>query len=271
MEKQDLTNLFYKFQRERSRVRQWQARVMAEADSHAENCMCTLTYDEFHLPPNGSFNIRDFQLFMKSLRERLAPRRIRFFGCAEYGSKGLRPHYHLIIFGWCPRDLTHEVRTDKGSKAYRSEFLARVWKRGFISVSRGVDPREVPYFAKYCQKFQRLPKDLPRPRLLFSRRPGIGECALRSDKFIDWTNDKFYFAGRSVSIPRYYLKKGDEHITSAIKLKRQEWFKKYTSAEVEVWRENGMVMMNGGENGIVDGFIKKFENSLKSFEKWLTR
>ena len=54
------------------RASDWTLRVMHEASLHSENCFVTLTYGRDKLPPDGSLEHRDFQLFMKRLRFRQA-------------------------------------------------------------------------------------------------------------------------------------------------------------------------------------------------------
>lgn len=52
------------------RSRQWAIRCYHEASLYADNCFITLTYDEQHLPADGSIDVREFQLFMKKLRKK---------------------------------------------------------------------------------------------------------------------------------------------------------------------------------------------------------
>lgn len=66
---------------------------------HKESCMLTLTYDNDHLPPGGTLVKKDYQLFLKALRRKLEPQRIRYFVAGEYGEKSQRPHYHFALFG----------------------------------------------------------------------------------------------------------------------------------------------------------------------------
>ena len=66
------------------RASDWTIRVMHEASLHSENCFVTLTYGRDKLPPDGSLEHRDFQLFMKRLRFH-AKRPVRFYMCGEYG------------------------------------------------------------------------------------------------------------------------------------------------------------------------------------------
>lgn len=58
---------------------------MMEQDRHVCTSFVTLTYDEEHLPPDGSLRKRDLQLYLKRLRRRLP---FRFFAAGEYGERG---------------------------------------------------------------------------------------------------------------------------------------------------------------------------------------
>lgn len=180
---------------------EWSFRIIREAKLHRHNCMLTLTYA--NAPPGGVCK-RDFQLFMKSLRKAIAPTRIRFFACGEYGSKGQRPHYHAIIFGWIPGDL-ESFFVRNGHTVYKSSFVEKIWKHGYISVE-DVTIDSAKYCAKYLQKLQNLPFNLAPPFTLMSNRPGIG--------FVDGdysylATDKLYHHGRYISTPRYLLKKAE--------------------------------------------------------------
>lgn len=59
----------------------------------------TLTYNNENLPKHGVFK-EEVQLFLKRLRislDRLHYKHnLRYFACAEYGSKSKRPHYHML-------------------------------------------------------------------------------------------------------------------------------------------------------------------------------
>ena len=85
-------------------ARQWADRCMLEAKYHDKNSFITLTYNDDNIPvaENGNYTLvkKDFQDFMKRLRESIGDVKIRYYACGEYGSKSLRPHYHAIIFGY---------------------------------------------------------------------------------------------------------------------------------------------------------------------------
>lgn len=53
----------------------------------------------------ATVHMDDVSMFMKRLRSRMKSERghdgIKFFACAEYGDKSLRPHYHILVFN-CP-------------------------------------------------------------------------------------------------------------------------------------------------------------------------
>ncbi len=81
------------------RSRQWAMRCMHEAQLHENNCFITLTYDNTHLPSDGSLHYKDFQLFIKRLRKKFGNTRIRYYMAGEYGENFGRPHFHACIFG----------------------------------------------------------------------------------------------------------------------------------------------------------------------------
>lgn len=75
---------------------------MLESFCHDASSFVTLTYDQDHLPWPGTLKPPHMRDFLKRLRKRLEPSKIRFFGVGEYGSNTWRPHYHLAIFGLSP-------------------------------------------------------------------------------------------------------------------------------------------------------------------------
>lgn len=193
-----------KYHSEQTRIKQWQIRCLLEAREHDKNCVLTLTYNNDNLPDNGSLSLYDYQNFMKRLRKYVSPLHIRFFGCGEYGSKGQRPHYHIIIFGWCPNDLIFHHLDNKGLPFYLSDIVADIWNKGYIIVCPVITDTVIPYVCKYLQKFNNLPFGLVKPFITMSRRPGIGQSGFNC---LDFDNDKLYVDGKGVSIPRYYLMK----------------------------------------------------------------
>lgn len=84
-----------------------------EASMHQWNWFLTLTYDEEHLPANGSLVKEHLSAFCESMRHYCKSRneKFRFFACGEYGDKYGRPHYHLSVFGLSPDCLGLDINS----------------------------------------------------------------------------------------------------------------------------------------------------------------
>lgn len=201
---------------------EWAFRILDECSLYKNNCFITLTYNDEHLPENGSVNHRDYQLFLKRLRKFLNPLKIRFFLSAEYGKKFGRPHYHLIVFGWKPDDMVFFCR-ENNSTLYRSKVIEKIWTYGFSSVG-DVTYDSALYCAKYMQKAQFMDghKHIQSlPFIQMSTHPGIGYSCVYN---VDLAVGKIYRNGKSCSIPRYYLKvmERDGVYLDDFKLKRED-------------------------------------------------
>lgn len=193
----------------RSYSTEWAVRCTLEASLYKSNCMITLTYAQ----SDGSVHKRDLQLFIKRLRKALAPQKIRYFACGEYGKKGRRPHYHIIVFGWRPLDCVRFFFRDD-HWVYRSADVARIWsdgkdwsevprEAGFITVE-DVTFQSCLYTAKYLQKLSPLLVEQNPPFTLMSLKPGIGLDAFRPQLM---ETDKVYLNGKSYAVPRYFRRK----------------------------------------------------------------
>lgn len=131
--------------------RDWACRCMHEASLHAENCFVTLTYSDDNLPNNAGLDKTHYQKFFKKLRKQQNGG-IRYYLCGEYGSLTHRPHYHAILFGYCPRDL---ILLDDQSRnehvLYYSTSLEKTWGHGFVSIG-DVNHNTCSYVAGYIMK-----------------------------------------------------------------------------------------------------------------------
>ena len=160
------------------RARGWAIRCVHEASLHHQNCFLTLTYDQQHLPPDGSLRKEDMQLFLKRLRKHLHPAKIRFFQAGEYGENTFRPHHHCLLFGYdFPDKLL--IRSSGQNPLYNSATLDRLWSYGFCSIG-ALTFDSACYTARYVMKkitgdnadnhYQgKVPE-----YVTMSRRPGIG-------------------------------------------------------------------------------------------------
>ena len=197
---------------------EWAYRVMREFEYVGRvGCVLSLTYDNAHLPFHGSVTRRDLQLFLKRLRKHIAPVKIRYFGCGEYGTLNGRPHYHLVVIGWQPDDLVFVKRSKKNTILYRSKTVDRLWAQGICAVA-DVTTDSVRYSAKYLQKlyFNETSDKLP-PFLTMSTHPGFGAF----EALDRVTSDSVYVNGVRKKVPRYYLKVAEREGVDLSELKEK--------------------------------------------------
>ena len=223
-------------------AKQWADRCMLELKYHDKACWITLTYDDKHLPPCEAFIDddgvisyspvhplckRDLQLFFKRLRKKYPNKKIRYFGCGEYGSDSMRPHYHVILYGvdfsedrevWKIKKLGEEYNV-----FYKSATLERLWsdpnsgeRLGLCSINN-VTYETCSYTARYTsKKLQNKYKGIyeglgiPPEFTVCSRRPGIGR-QYYEDHMRDIYEDQEIFIsdkkkGRKIRPPRYFDK-----------------------------------------------------------------
>lgn len=198
-------------------------RCTHEASLHEDNIFVTLTYDNEHLPANGSLRYRDYQLFMKRLLVHTArhtdrPIGVRFYMCGEYGETFARPHYHACIFNYdVPDKKLWKIERD--NPLYTSQLLSDLWGQGHISVG-AVTFQSAAYVARYIMKkvtgdaaedhyttidqetgevLERVPEFTN-----MSRRPGIGGKWF--DKYMGdvFPDDFVVLNGKKVTPPRFY-------------------------------------------------------------------
>lgn len=198
------------------RRRQWVFRQFFESLMHGDSVFVTLTYDDEHLPAGGSLVPRDLQLALKRLRDRLKPRKFRFYGVGEYGDQSWRPHYHCSLFGVQRHEVVPRPRVQRGE-----EWIGPCpwWPAGNVSVAP-FNETTAQYVCGYVVKKLTKPDD---PRLpngfapefaRMSRRPGLGRDAMvavaetlsRHPELIASTT-KLRIGGRLVSLDRYLIRR----------------------------------------------------------------
>lgn len=137
-----------------ARAREWATRCLHELGEHPAASFVTLTYDDEHLPDDLSISKRELQLFFKRLRKDLAPEKIRYLACGEYGEHTSRPHYHAVIFGVSvdqhETNLLKPGRVEGGFKIL-SGPLKEAWSLGFVSAGT-VTYDSVRYLMDYLHK-----------------------------------------------------------------------------------------------------------------------
>lgn len=123
---------------------------MHEAQMHENNIFLTLTYAEEHLK-SPKLIYKHFQDFMKRLRKDNPQQDVGVFVTGEYGTKTKRPHWHAILFNYCPTDGTLKYCNHRGDKVYESATLQKLWPWG-ISEYGSVTLESAGYCARYAAK-----------------------------------------------------------------------------------------------------------------------
>lgn len=218
--------------------RQWAVRCLHEASLHETNSFITMTYDDEHLPHDGTLVVGHWQNFAKKWRREIGP--FRFFHCGEYGDQFGRPHYHAAIFGYDfakDRDL---VKVKRGNSYYQSKELDELWEKGMCIIGE-LTFESAAYVARYVMK-KRTGKQADAYDVIdmstgeitgrrkpeyttMSRRPGIGAKWLDKWGSETYRDDMIIVQGKKTRPPKYYdgqwelLNKGQ---IASIKEKRQQ-------------------------------------------------
>ncbi len=155
-----------------TRSQEWTGRILMEARMHSESAFVTLTYTDDHLPEGGHLSVHHLQQFLKDLRKKIYPRKIRHLSVGEYGTLKGRPHYHAVIFGIGSEELIH--------------ILPTVWQKGSVEPNRfkpfgDLTEKNARYIARYCTKKTHSTKLNGRPKEFQtqSRNPAIGDSYIK--------------------------------------------------------------------------------------------
>lgn len=178
----------------------WANRLLMEIKTQPNNnWFITITYNEEHYPI--SLSKRDIQLFLKRIRKK---QKFRYFLAGEYGSKTLRPHYHMILLGY-------DVGETKQWDNQQSELLEleKVWGKGRI-LGTEANAATIAYTTAYTTKKaytvdKEWPKMLEKPFILMSRKPGLGYNYIKTRLETISEEGKIYVNGAR-KLPRYAKK-----------------------------------------------------------------
>lgn len=205
------------------RAHEWQLRLKEEMNQASSAFFITLTYNEENLPIKKFEYLeestgevydcsapmvepKDVQLFLKRLRKRVYPHKIRYYCVSEYGPKNWRPHYHMILFN-LPRYLNPH------------RLLEKTWGKGFVTVSK-VTIGRIAYVTKYCFANTFFPPYLQPNFTRMSLKPAIGHTYLEKVRhqleYLDFDDLTFYSDGKCYPIPKYYRKKFEKEYYNSI-------------------------------------------------------
>lgn len=169
---------------------EWSIRITHEMAYYDACSFVTLTYDNEHLPPDGSLNKRDLQLYLKRLRKSVAPARIKYFACGEYGERFRRPHYHLILLGLGVKDTA---------------LITNSWPGGYVHVAE-CNEKTISYVVGYMSKDAgATPQGLSKPMQMQSQ--GLGYRFAAANKAMLAKKGYITWHGKKAAMPRYYARK----------------------------------------------------------------
>ena len=171
--------------------REWSYRLSCELSTSYNALFITLTYADEYLSSNNLIK-RDLQLYLKRLRKKLQGRKIKYFACGEYGNKGYRPHYHLIIFNVTWSD---------------SQIIIDSWNNQGIVDIAPVETGSLNYVAGYVNKkiyddYDYELNGFVAPFRVMSKNLGKEFCLRHYDQLK--LNYGYYFNGKLYPFPRYY-------------------------------------------------------------------
>lgn len=211
---------------------QWTTRMLHELHYHEEASYLTFTFapgvlqNEYDL--GGSYI--HIQKFIRRLRKRYPEKDIRYVVSGEYGKQaeeskgeGLRPHYHMILYGYYPGDAKFYTTNENGDPLYISEEISRLWKNGHILLGE-VNETTCQYVTKYIQKklngdteevrknYERICEytgevfSVEKEFMQSSKRPAIGRRFVE-EYFSDiFDYDQIIIDGKKRPVPYYYTR-----------------------------------------------------------------
>jgi len=179
-------------------VSQWAFRLQQEEKQSLSSLFVTLTYNTETIPisPKGFLTLdkTDVQKFMKRLRKHSQNQNIKYFAVGEYGTKKMRPHYHILLFN-----------TDQ-------ETILKAWNLGEIHIGN-ITEASTAYTLKYMLKEPQIPKhkndDRKKEFRLMSK--GLGKNYLTPNIIKYHTNrpneNYVTIEQYKIPMPRYYRNK----------------------------------------------------------------
>lgn len=179
------------------RRQEWTIRLEQEFKHSKGALFVTLTYDPKHMPNDNSLNKKHVQDYMKRLRKRDGTNKIRYYLTGEYGSKGARPHYHVLLFNATEQHARKSWNDSRGNPI------------GYVHIGK-VTLASIAYCTKYIVQPELKTEGKQKPFALMSRAYGIGAHYL-TDEMVAWhkEDDRNYIVSdkKKIRLPRFYKTK----------------------------------------------------------------
>lgn len=235
-------------------------------------CFVTLTYAPEHCPKDFAIHKDSVQKFIKRVRRYLdyhVKGSLRaFFGCGEYGDKRGRPHYHVLLLGWCPDDLVYHGKSYSGEPIYTSKIMESLWPFGFCPIG-SLTRKSSGYVARYAKKCVGDGSSRQKPFLLYSRNIPLSDGKFGS-LGAQWCIDNLEELRRGylvdhddtskhLRIPDYYFDLCERYnvdLYNRIKLLRYDYAQEESDGWFSVGTKDGPFAVPSAE------FLKNFEKGL---------
>ena len=246
------------FQCSINHAKEWAVRCMLEALGHEENYFITLTYDNEHLPKDGSLKKKDLQDFWKRLRYYFGD--FSYLAVGEYGKAGCRPHFHALVFGLHIDDIRLVLEHRKSKK------FEAAWSFGAYSLDE-VTYASCNYVAQYTTNKLFKGNDLPgkvKEFLVCSKKPAIGLnwCKENIAKILEYDAIYGFFGGsKEARVPRYFDRVAealDKEAFDFMKRKRLDKNNSFELNEMLVHQfENAERLLEYQESITLNDFIRR--------------
>lgn len=189
-----------------NRKRDWTSRMMLEASASKAAFFVTLTYRLFQVTENGipTLDAEHMRNWLKRFRKLYPSGNVRYFLCGEYGSRTLRPHYHVILFfkEWS----MHDERS-------LSDNVSASWPLGFHHIG-DVTQESLSYVCDYAVKGLTRPTSFQDGRAPEFSRFSIGLGASALNELLDVSETfplTYHVNGKDFVMPKYLRRKAKEH------------------------------------------------------------
>jgi len=131
--------------------RNWAKRITLEAQKHDVNCFVTLSYNNKHLPPNGSINYAHLEKFHDRLRSANRRRGLeshRYYTVATYDDRTMKPIYYACLFGLAFTNDRIIIEHTTTTLLWTSPTLDKAWGYG-NAIAQALTP-ETAFHAAHC-------------------------------------------------------------------------------------------------------------------------
>jgi len=236
----------------------WSYRLVKEGERSKSALFVTLTYDTNYVPitEKGFMNLdkTDVQKFFKRLRK-LSNEKLKYYVCGEYGTKKMRPHYHIILFN-ADKYMVHKAWM-LNNKSLGSIYIGQV------------NEASIGYTLKYMTKKGKIPlhfnDDRQKEFSLMSKKMGDNYI---TPKMIKWHKEdlekRMYVnipGNKKIAMPRYYK---DKIYNELEKQKISDYLLKISEEETKKLEEQ---LGEQYEKVMVERHINQFSKMYKNAEK----